>query len=109
LRSHFSEASALEEQAAALPELVCPFVVTSTLAELPNVLAAEAVNVRFDYIIGRNVLRKNRYKTTAVQRLLNYAKIRCFRISGKRTASYATSLSLARVLTNGCRFVRTVW
>jgi putative ATPase len=63
------EASALEEQAAALPELVCPFVVTSTLAELPNVLAAEAVNVRFDYIIGRNVLTQEPDKTTAVQRL----------------------------------------
>jgi putative ATPase len=62
------EASALEEQAAALPELVCPFVVTSTLAELPNVLAAEAVNVRFDYIIGRNVLTQEPDKT-AVQRL----------------------------------------
>ncbi|MFB2839322.1 AAA family ATPase [Floridanema evergladense] len=63
------EASALEELAVALPELMRPFVLTSTLAELPNVLTAEAANVEFNYIIGRNVLTQEPDKTAAVQKI----------------------------------------
>ncbi|MBE9228614.1 AAA family ATPase [Phormidium sp. LEGE 05292] len=63
------EASALEELAVALPELIRPFVLTSTLAELPNVLTVEAANVEFNYIIGRNVLTQEPDKNIAVQKL----------------------------------------
>lgn len=63
------EASALKELAVALPELMRPFVLTSTLAELPNVLTAEAANVEFNYIIGRNVITQEPDKTAAVQKI----------------------------------------
>lgn len=48
-----SDANALAEQAAALPELMRPLILQSTLAELP----AQVTNIKFDRIIGRNALR----------------------------------------------------
>lgn len=63
------EASALEEQEAALPELRRPFVLTSTLAQLLKVIEAEAPNVQFDYILGRNVLTQETDKTANLQEI----------------------------------------
>jgi putative ATPase len=51
-----AEAVALQEQVAALPELKRPFVLSSTLTELPEVLATQVPDIRFDCIIGRNAL-----------------------------------------------------
>jgi putative ATPase len=51
-----AEAVALQEQVAALPELKRPFVLSSTLTELPEVLATQVPDLRFDCIIGRNAL-----------------------------------------------------
>jgi putative ATPase len=51
-----AEAVALQEQMAALPELRRPFVLSSTLTELPEVLATQVPDIRFDCIIGRNAL-----------------------------------------------------
>ncbi|MDZ8055283.1 MAG: AAA family ATPase [Aulosira sp. ZfuVER01] len=48
-----SDANALAEQAAALPELMRPLILQTTLAELPT----KATDIRFDRIIGRNALR----------------------------------------------------
>lgn len=47
-----ADAKALEEQAAALPELMRPILLTEKLNKLPKVLT----DVRFDCIIGRNAL-----------------------------------------------------
>jgi putative ATPase len=41
---------------AALPELRRPFVLSSTFTELPEVLATQVPDIRFDCIIGRNAL-----------------------------------------------------
>ncbi|MBD2012401.1 AAA family ATPase [Microcoleus sp. FACHB-53] len=51
-----AEAVALQEQVAALPLLKRPFVLSSTLTELPEVLATQVPDIRFDCIIGRNAL-----------------------------------------------------
>jgi putative ATPase len=51
-----AEAVALQEQVAALPELNRPFVLSTTLTQLPEVLATQVPNIRFDCIIGRNAL-----------------------------------------------------
>ncbi len=51
-----AEAVALQEQVAALPLLKRPFVLSSTLTELPEVLATKVPDIRFDCIIGRNAL-----------------------------------------------------
>jgi len=51
-----AEAVALGEQVAALPLLKRPFVLSSTLTELPEVLATQVPDIRFDCIIGRNAL-----------------------------------------------------
>jgi putative ATPase len=50
------EANALQEQVAALPLLKRPLVLSSTLTELPEVLATQVPDIRFDCIIGRNAL-----------------------------------------------------
>jgi putative ATPase len=51
-----AEAVALQEQVAALPELKRPFVLSSTLTQLPEVLVTQVPDIRFDCIIGRNAL-----------------------------------------------------
>ncbi|MEP0778326.1 AAA family ATPase [Microcoleus sp. ZQ-A2] len=51
-----AEAVALQEQVAALPEIKRPFVLSSTLSQLPEVLATQVPDIRFDCIIGRNAL-----------------------------------------------------
>jgi putative ATPase len=51
-----AEAVALQEQVAALPLLKRPFVLSATLTELPEVLATQVPDIRFDCIIGRNAL-----------------------------------------------------
>ncbi|GAB1538591.1 AAA family ATPase [Scytonema sp. NUACC21] len=51
-----SEAEALQQQAAALTELLRPVVFTATFTELPAALASYAPDVRFDCIVGRNAL-----------------------------------------------------
>ncbi len=50
------DANALVEQATFLPELIRPVVLQSALTQLPFVLAAQAPDVKFDRIIGRNAL-----------------------------------------------------
>jgi len=62
-----SEANALIELAAALPELMRPVVLTAALTEIPTVLAAQAPEVRFDRIIGRNALLHEPCKVTAAK------------------------------------------
>jgi putative ATPase len=51
-----AEAVALQEQVSALPELKRPFLLTATLTELPEVLATQVPDIRFNCIIGRNAL-----------------------------------------------------
>lgn len=50
------DAEALIEQSQALPELVRPTVLRSPLIELPKLLVEKAAEVRFDAVLGRNVL-----------------------------------------------------
>lgn len=51
-----SDANALNELAAALPETMRPIVFTASVAQIPAMLTSLAPNVQFDSIIGRNVL-----------------------------------------------------
>jgi putative ATPase len=50
------DAKRLQEQAATLPELIQPVILQGSLKELPALLAAQASELRFDHIIGRNAL-----------------------------------------------------
>jgi putative ATPase len=50
-----AEATALQEQAAALPELNRPILVQSATATLPQAVRNQFPQVRFDRLIGRNV------------------------------------------------------
>ncbi len=63
------EANALQEQVGALPLLKRPFVLSSTLTELPEVLATQVPDIRFDCIIGRNALIHEPDKLAAAKRL----------------------------------------
>lgn len=54
-----ADAQALQEQAAMLPELTRPIVFQSQLLELPEYLKQHAKEIRFDRIMGRNVLMSN--------------------------------------------------
>jgi putative ATPase len=51
-----ADAEALREQAASLPELMRPIILEAALTKLPKVLAKQAPDIRFDYILGRNAL-----------------------------------------------------
>ena len=65
------EAEALREQAAALPQLQRPFVFESNLEHLPQVLTSQASELRFDRIIGRNVLTKEVDKKAIAESLVS--------------------------------------
>ncbi len=69
-----TEAEALNEQAAILPELLRPIVLTTTLNELPNLLAQQAQNLRFDCIMGRNALMSETDKVEVVKKLTFFQK-----------------------------------
>ncbi|HEY9845281.1 MAG TPA: AAA family ATPase, partial [Candidatus Caenarcaniphilales bacterium] len=62
-----ADADQLQEQATALPELMQPIILQSSLRELPTLLAAQSSDIRFDHIIGRNALVQEMDKRVAVQ------------------------------------------
>jgi len=64
------DAIALQEQATMLPELSRPLVLQSTLVDLSKTLDQEAPNLRFDAIVGRNVLSLEREREAIAQSLL---------------------------------------
>ncbi|MBD2103765.1 AAA family ATPase [Leptolyngbya sp. FACHB-261] len=64
-----TDAQALQEQAAALPELSRPIVLSSSLADLTQTLTAQSPDLRFDRIIGRNALMREPDKQKAAQQL----------------------------------------
>jgi putative ATPase len=64
-----TDTNALQEQASALPELIRPVVLLTTFTELPAVLAAQAPDVRFDRMIGRNALMREPDKVAAARLL----------------------------------------
>lgn len=66
------DAEALEEQAATLSELIRPVILQATLAELPNQLAAIAPEIRFDRIVGRNVVSQDLAQAAVVKQLVNW-------------------------------------
>ncbi|MBW4501492.1 MAG: AAA family ATPase [Scytonema hyalinum WJT4-NPBG1] len=67
-----ADAQALAQQAATLPELVRPIILNTSLSELPNCLANLTEKVKFDRIIGRNVLMKEAEKSSLVQALVKW-------------------------------------
>lgn len=69
VRSH-TEAEALQEQAAILPELLRPIVLTTNLSELPALLAQQASDLCFDCIMGRNVLMSEPDKVVVLKNLI---------------------------------------
>ncbi|HHP7231139.1 MAG TPA: AAA family ATPase [Xenococcaceae cyanobacterium] len=64
------EAEALREQAATLPELLRPVVLNAQLNKLSSVLAKEAKDIRFDCIVGRNVLMSETDKLGIVENII---------------------------------------
>lgn len=69
-----TDAIALTEQAAALPELSRPIIVQSDLAKLSPVLKTQFSDVWFDWIIGRNVLMKESHKAQILQSLVEWLR-----------------------------------
>lgn len=65
-----TEAEILNEQAAILPELLRPIVLTTTLNELPNLLTQQDREIRFDCIMGRNILRSETDKVEVIKNLI---------------------------------------
>ncbi len=65
-----TEAQALSEQAATLPELLRPIVLTANSNKIPTVLAKEAKDIRFDCIMGRNALVSETDKVKVVKSLI---------------------------------------
>jgi putative ATPase len=67
-----TDAQALQEQSLLLPELARPIVLQATLSELSDRLMRQANGIKFDCIIGRNVLAAVADKTSVVQALPNW-------------------------------------
>ncbi len=65
-----TEAEALNEQAAILPELLRPIVLTTRFDELPNLLTQQDREIRFDCIMGRNALISETDKVEMVKNLI---------------------------------------
>jgi putative ATPase len=65
-----AEASALREQAETLPELSRPVVLETELKELPELLSERAPGIRFDRLVGRNVLTREADKGAIARDLL---------------------------------------
>jgi len=65
-----TDAKALQEQAAALPELTRPTILQSSLLELPDRLQEKVPGLKGDRLIGRNVLMAESDKGAVVQTLL---------------------------------------
>ncbi|MBD2451118.1 AAA family ATPase [Nostoc sp. FACHB-152] len=63
------DANALQEQAAALPQLMRPVILNALISQLSAVLAQEAPTVQFDCIMGRNALMSEPDKLLAAQTL----------------------------------------
>ena len=68
--SNQTEAEALKEQAATLPELLRPIVLIANSNQLPSVLAKEAKDIRFDCIMGRNALMLETDKVKVIKSLI---------------------------------------
>jgi len=68
------DAEALQEQSAVLPELSRPMVVQTSLLDLPTALAAIDPHLRFDRIIGRNVLLSEPDKVPVIQVLMEFLR-----------------------------------
>jgi putative ATPase len=69
-----ADATALQEQATALPELMRPMVLKAKVKELPGVLTTQAPDVRFDCIIGRNVLLHEVDKAAVIKLLVPWLR-----------------------------------
>ncbi len=65
-----TEAEALSEQAATLPELLRPIVLTANSIKIPTVLAEKYKDIRFDCIMGRNTLMSETDKVAVVKNLI---------------------------------------
>lgn len=65
-----TDAAALTEQAMALTELNRPTILHTALVDLPRTLTEKLPEIRFDRILGRNVLMGEPDKAVAVRQLL---------------------------------------
>ncbi|MEM9273950.1 MAG: AAA family ATPase [Cyanobacteria bacterium P01_F01_bin.143] len=66
-----TEAEAINQQAAILPELLRPIVFKATINELPDLLGGQQVpDIRFDCIMGRNALKLETDKAETVKNLV---------------------------------------
>jgi putative ATPase len=64
-----TDANALQEQAAALKELMRPVILTTPISQVVEVLAEQVPNVQFDCIMGRNALMSESDKVIVAQNL----------------------------------------
>ncbi|MCG6138756.1 MAG: AAA family ATPase [Nostoc sp. LLA-1] len=66
---NITDANALQEQAAALKELMRPVILTTPISKVVEVLAEQAPNLQFDCIMGRNALMSESDKVNVAQNL----------------------------------------
>ena len=65
-----TEAVAINQQAAILPELLRPIVLSATINELPDLLGQQEPDIHFDCIMGRNALKLETDKAEIVKKLI---------------------------------------
>jgi putative ATPase len=67
-----TDAEALQEQAALLPELARPVILQTPLQNLSLFLAAQAPQIKFDRLIGRNALLAASDKAAVIQQWIQF-------------------------------------
>ncbi len=67
-----TDANAMAEQAAALPELSRPIILQADLHQLSSLLEKQATDVRFDRLMGRNALLREPDKAGIIHSLLKW-------------------------------------
>lgn len=58
-----TEANQIRDQASTLPELMQPIILQGSLNQLPDLIATQSGDIRFDQIIGHNALLRETNKT----------------------------------------------
>jgi putative ATPase len=67
-----TDATALSEQATALPELSRPVILPTALSKLSVTLTAQVPDLRFDCVVGRNALMREPDKAELIRSLVNW-------------------------------------
>jgi len=87
-----ADAAVLNERAKQLPELVKPRILVADLEQLPSILNQEDRSLRFEYIMGRNVLPTEPNKVATISSLVPWLNDRGIILLAEKIPQYTQRL-----------------